>query len=100
MYDFSFSCGLREVVPETKDQAAERHAKRGIHCLGLRCRVVSQNLNRNVGIARWDDTGLLHAQDSHIDLRLTETAGRVDHGITLQTIGKRRNGRESEASVR
>ena len=65
-----------------------------------RCRVVSQNLNRNVGIAHWDDTGLLHAQDSHIDLCLTEAAGGVDHCITLETIGKRRNGRESEANVR
>ena len=39
MYDFSFPCDLRVVVPETKDQGAERHAERCVHCRGLRCRV-------------------------------------------------------------
>jgi len=60
---------------------------------------VGQKFNSDVGIAHGNDTGLLHAQDSHVDLRLTETTGRVDDSITLKAIGKRRNGGQSQANV-
>ncbi len=39
MYDFSFSCGLRVVVPETKDQGAERHAERLPRCRSSALRI-------------------------------------------------------------
>jgi|SRR5215472_9487870 len=76
-------CGLRIILPKTEDQRAKRHAERSVNCLGLRCRIVSQEFNSDIGIAHWNDTGLLHAQDSHVDLSLTETTGRIDDSITL-----------------
>ena len=75
-------------------------AERRVDCLILRCRIVGQNFNSGIGITQWNDTGLLHAQDSHVDLSLTEATGRVDDCITLEPIGKCGYGRESEANVR
>src|SRR5712691_10606292 len=84
--DFSFSHDLGIILPQTKDQRAERHAERCIDRSCLRRRIIGQDLNRDVGIAHRNDTGVLHAQDSHIDLSLTEATGRVDHCITLEAV--------------
>src|SRR5438552_4049294 len=88
------------ILPQTKDQGAERHAERAVDRLGLRRRIIGQDLNRDVGIAHRNDTSLLHAHDSHVDLSLTEATGSVDHCITLEPVCQRSYGRESEANVR
>src|SRR5215469_10650107 len=63
-------------LPKTENQRAERHAEGCVNRLGLRRRIVGQEFNSDIGITHWNDTGLLHAQDSQVDLSLTETAGK------------------------
>ena len=89
----------RKILPEAKDQAAERHAERAVDRLGLQRRIIGQNLNRDVGVANRNDTGVLHAEDSHIDLSLSEATRRVDDRITLEAVGKGSYGRERETHI-
>src|SRR6266481_504256 len=67
---------------------ADAGAERGIDCLGLGCRVVSQYFNGNIGVTDWNDARLLHAQDSHVHLCARETPRGVDHGIALEAVGQ------------
>src|SRR6266568_7382600 len=102
--DFSFSRDLVHttlgiILPQTKDQRAERDAERAVDRLGLRCCIISQNFNSDIGIAHRNDTSLLHAHDSHVDLSLTEATGRVDHCITLEPVRQRSYGREGETNI-
>src|SRR5207244_3345312 len=89
----------RKILPEAKNETAERHAERAVDRLGLRRRIIGQNLNRDVGIAHRNDTGVLHAQDSHIDLSLSESTRCIDDRITLEAVGKGSYGRERETHI-
>src|SRR6266852_980002 len=97
--DFSFSHDLGIILPQTKDQRAERHAERTVDRLGFRRRIIGQDLNRDVGIAHRNDAGVLHAQDSHIDLSLREATRCIDDRITLEAVGKGSYGRKRETHI-
>src|SRR2546427_3280531 len=87
------------MLSQTKDQRAERHAERCVDRSCLGCRIINQNFNSDIGIAHRNDTSLLHAHDSHVDLSLTEAPGGVDHCITLEPICQRSYGWEGETNV-
>jgi hypothetical protein len=56
---------LRIILPKAKDQRAEWHAERSIDCFRLWCRIVGQEFNSDIGIAHWNDTGLLHGRSAN-----------------------------------
>src|SRR5690349_16459075 len=86
--EVSTASGVRIILPQTKDQPAERHAERGVDRLRLRCRIVSQDLDRDIGVADGNNTRLLHAQDPHVNLTPSKAARRVDDCIALEAVGK------------
>src|SRR5438309_11825461 len=88
------------ILLQAKDQRAERHAKRAVDRFCLRRRIISQNFDSDIGIAHRNDTSLLHAHDSHVNLSLTEATGRVNHCITLEPVGHCSHGWEGETNVR
>ena len=70
---------MREVLLQAVHEAAEGHAERGVDGVGFRCGVVGQDLDSDVRVTDGNDTGLLHAQHSHLNLSLAEAPGSIDH---------------------